>query len=163
MAFPLELLDVPQVERLTAVQYGIFARLVVSYWKSGLAIPESPYAIARLANTDLGTIGRHREAVLACLRAVMPKLQDKYQKRLVLLDSQRMQAAHIRGLKLLKISVKRMANESLFNDENELGVPVLPVKNSLEKSMYHPGKHDPIARQAALNAQKSPKETLTDG
>ncbi len=160
--FPLEVFDIPQVKRLTAVQYGLFARLAFSFWETGIPLPENPYAIARLANSDLGTIARHRDIVLECIRLVMPDLQIRYNEHIERIKKQREKTTLMNMLNKAKLADLRRKDNPTFSDIKVAGAPVLPVKISGPEIMYSRGKYDEQARKAALEAPKSPEKMLSD-
>jgi len=161
--FPLEVFDVPQVKRLTAVQYGLFARLAFSFWETGIPLPENPYAIARLANSDLGTIARHRDIVLECIRLVMPKLQERYVKREIIRSRMRELSEKARFSLAIKTRIRKQAQSALLSDENEVyagKITVIPSRT--ENSRQNPDHYNQSARKAALDAPKAPEKTLMD-
>lgn len=163
--FPMHLIDFPQVARLKAPQFGIFFRLIASFWNSGIPIPESLYERVALANSDLNTIQRNNEAVNNCLALVMPSLEAEYVQKLTVRATRQRTARYAGLCSRDKTRLKQKAISSLSDDKDTdmtvaLGIPEPHVTQNT-------GKFDPHARAKAIknskeNARNPDKRTLTD-
>lgn len=163
LPFPLEVFEIEQVKRLTASQFGIFARLAFSYWQTGIPLPDKPYTIARLANCDITTINRQRDPVFECLSLVMPAIENRYQKTIETKAKQRKVAENIRNIKMLKLRIKRQAKESLLSDENAVcDVGITAILSTYRDYKDELGRYDQSARKHAVESPKKPEKTLTD-
>lgn len=164
LPFPTEILDIPQVTRLNTSAYGIFVRLIMNYWNTGLPLPESDYAIVRLSNSDYGAWNRHKEVLLEVLRVIMPKLQVKYEKALKR-SLGRSYIAKLGGA-ANAMRIKLMANQAvqevmqLADESNFEHAVVTPIHSP---KSFNPGQTDHVARKKAIKSNKtSPITLLTD-
>lgn len=164
LPFPTEILDIPQVTRLSTSAYGILVRLVMNYWNTGLPLPESDYAIVRLSNSDYGAWNRHKVILLEVLGVIMPKLQVKYEKALKR-SLGRSYIAKLGGA-ANAMRIKLVANQAVQDvvklaDENiSSHVEINPVNSP--GILQNTGQFDHVARKKARQSLKAVKQTLTD-
>lgn len=154
LKFPLELYDHPLIRSLNLCQAGLFRLLIESYWKSGIELPKSDYALIRLSNADYRTYKKYKHKVIEALNLTMPAFIEartkQYSNRITFQKS----ADKARAIR----RIKGQEHNTTFSDEVSTHVEIIPIPSSPEKSRFHTGTYDHVARKQAIESNKSGKE-----
>lgn len=153
--FPIEILQVPQVQRMTPSEFGLLMRLALEYWNTGLQLPESDYAIVRLSNSDYGAWKRCKQKVTEALCVIMPGMKAQHEHAVKKALGRRYIA--LLGGAANATRIKQLANQTIKNvvrladnDINHVGI--VPIESP--RKDFNKGKTDPISRAKAIKSTK---------
>lgn len=151
--FPLELLDHPQIERLKGNQFGVFFRLVLSFWKTGIPIPTGDYDRACLAQIDIATMQRYRETINTCLSIAMPQISVSLASISAMRDLKTHNGRLRAAATLAKKRLKRLAKNNLLTDGELKHENLVPVAPNPYDNQYNKDRIDMPAYISARNSK----------
>lgn len=144
----------PEVTRLSPFQYGLFARIVLDYWLTGLPLAKTAKDAVQVCNTELGKWELNQEKVITAIAAVEQFICRDREKKLEKAIKATEHGKWLGAMQHIRHFAKQRAKNVLLSDipsQNARFLPVMPSAGS----DWHEGMSDLIARNAASQSNES--------